>query len=78
MSGAALWPAALLPIPINLMRVCVCKNVGNPIMVAANPSGRKQKVEAAACQSCSINQTANHELSYRTVCMKDMHLHITS
>jgi hypothetical protein len=34
--------------------------------------------QSAACQSHSVNQTANHELSYRVVCMKDMHFHITS
>jgi hypothetical protein len=43
MSGAALWPAALLPTLINLKRVCVCEIVGNPIMVAANPNCRKQR-----------------------------------
>jgi hypothetical protein len=60
MFGAALWPVVLLPTPINLMRVCVSQIVGNPIKVAADPNYRKQKIQSAACQSCSVNQTANH------------------
>jgi len=43
MPGATLWPAVLLPTPLNLMRVCVCKIVGNPIMVAANPAAAGNK-----------------------------------